>query len=59
MTATITCPVCAHKADEEIPVSTCLYFYECKGCGMVLKPKHGDCCVFCSYANRCCPTCAK
>ena len=54
-TATITCPLCGHKAVEPIPVSTCLYFYVCSGCRAVLKPKHGDCCVFCSYADRCCP----
>jgi hypothetical protein len=25
----------------------CRYFYGCKGCGTVLKPKAGDCCVYC------------
>jgi len=26
-------------------------FYECTGCGIKLKPKAGDCCVFCSYGS--------
>jgi len=55
--ATITCPACRHRAVEEIPTTACLYFYTCKGCGVRLKPKRGDCCVFCSYADKCCPYC--
>jgi hypothetical protein len=31
------------------------FFYECKGCGALLKPKAGDCCVFCSYGDVPCP----
>ena len=59
MTATITCPECRHAAVEEIPTAWCEYFYKCKGCGVVLKPKEGDCCVFCSYADRPCPSCSQ
>src|ERR1019366_531002 len=29
----------------------CQFFYDCKGCGQRLKPKQGDCCVFCSYGS--------
>ena len=57
LTATITCPLCHHRAEEHIPAAACLYFYTCTGCGERLKPTHGDCCVFCSYANRGCPFC--
>ena len=38
-----------------MPTDSCLYFYDCKGCGAVLKPKPGDCCVFCSYGSLPCP----
>ena len=55
--ATLTCPVCHHRERERIPTDACLYFYVCKGCQTLLKPKKGDCCVFCSYADRCCPYC--
>jgi hypothetical protein len=58
MTATITCPACGHAAVETIPTDHCLFFYECKGCKMVLRPKAGDCCVFCSYSDVGCP-CAR
>ena len=37
-------------ADRRLPV-----FYDCKGCGQRLKPKTGDCCVFCSYGSVPCP----
>jgi hypothetical protein len=55
MTATITCPLCGHQALETMPTDACQFFYECKGCRRVLRPKPGDCCVFCSYADRPCP----
>jgi len=50
-TATLTCPMCGHQATETMPRGACQYFYDCKGCGAVLKPKAGDCCVFCSYGD--------
>ena len=37
-------------AGGRLPVS-----YDCKGCGQRLKPKPGDCCVFCSYGSVPCP----
>ncbi|HKD21668.1 MAG TPA: GDCCVxC domain-containing (seleno)protein [Rhizomicrobium sp.] len=53
--STITCPACGHASSESMPTDACLYFYDCKGCGVVLKPKPGDCCVFCSYGSVPCP----
>jgi hypothetical protein len=54
-TVTITCPECGHAASETMPTDRCVFFYRCLGCGVMLKPKPGDCCVFCSYADRRCP----
>jgi hypothetical protein len=51
----ITCPECGHKEKETMATDACQFFYECKGCGVVLKPKSGDCCVFCSYGTVPCP----
>ncbi len=51
----VTCPECKHKAVEEMPTNACQYFYECENCNVVLKPKEGDCCVFCSYGTVVCP----
>ncbi len=51
----VTCPECGHTAREEMPSDACIYFYDCKGCGTLLKPKSGDCCVFCSYGSVACP----
>jgi hypothetical protein len=51
-----------------MPTDACLFFYECSGCKTLLRPKAGDCCVFCSYgsvqylpiqeacSNACCKT---
>ncbi|HEX7794219.1 MAG TPA: GDCCVxC domain-containing (seleno)protein [Vicinamibacterales bacterium] len=55
LTTTLTCPHCGYQAVERIPLDRCQYFYDCRGCGVVLRPKPGDCCVFCSYADRRCP----
>ncbi len=51
----ITCPKCGHRAEETMPTNACLFFYDCPGCGAKLKPKPGDCCVFCSYGSVPCP----
>lgn len=54
-TATITCPKCGFKKEEEMPTNACQHFYKCTKCNEVLKPKEGECCVFCSYADSKCP----
>ena len=51
----ITCPNCNHKKTETMPTDACQYFYECENCKQVLKPKQGDCCVYCSYGTVKCP----
>jgi hypothetical protein len=51
----ITCPDCGHREFEAMPTDACRYFYECNGCGVILRPKAGDCCVFCSYGSVPCP----
>lgn len=51
----ITCPECGHKKLEIMPTDACTYFYECENCKVRLRPKHGDCCVYCSYGSIPCP----
>jgi hypothetical protein len=53
--STITCPQCGHARSETMRVDACQFFYECRGCGVLLRPKRGDCCVFCSYGTAPCP----
>jgi hypothetical protein len=38
-----------------MPLDACVFFHECAGCGALLRPKPGDCCVFCSYGSVPCP----
>ena len=54
-TSVLTCPECGHVASEVMPTDACIYFYDCKGCGALLKPKPGSCCVLCSYGSVPCP----
>lgn len=51
----ITCPECGHKKEENMPEDACAFFYECENCKVVLKPKPGDCCVYCSFGTIACP----
>src|SRR5712692_7674928 len=53
--STITCPYCAVAKTEIMLTDARQFFYECTGCGTKLKPKSGDCCVFCSYGSVLCP----
>jgi len=55
LTSTLTCPVCGFSKTETMPTDACQWFYECKQCKTLLKPKPGDCCVFCSYGDVPCP----
>ena len=53
--STITCPECGHREIEIMPTDNCQYYYECKGCGKLLRPNPGDCCVYCSFGTVPCP----
>ncbi|WP_041394370.1 GDCCVxC domain-containing (seleno)protein [Photobacterium profundum] len=51
----LTCPYCGNKKVEAMPTNACQWFYECEKCHQLLKPKQGDCCVYCSYGTVPCP----
>lgn len=55
----IICPYCGYETEETMPEDSCQFFYECKNCKTLLKPKQGDCCVFCSYGSVKCPSVQK
>jgi hypothetical protein len=54
--STRVCPRCGVAALETMPMDACQYFYERRGCRTLLRPKLGDCCVFCSFGSVPCPT---
>jgi uncharacterized Zn finger protein len=56
MISAIQCPSCGAEKEERMPLEACQIIYECTECGAVLRPKPGDCCVFCSYGTVPCPT---
>ncbi len=55
LTSLITCPRCGHTKMEAMPTNACTVFYVCHACQSRLKPRPGDCCVFCSYGTVKCP----
>jgi hypothetical protein len=38
-----------------MPTDACQWYHECEACHTLLKPRPGDCCVFCSYGDTPCP----
>jgi hypothetical protein len=55
LVSTLTCPLCGGQATETMPTNACWFFYDCRACGARLRPKPGQCCVFCSYGAVPCP----
>lgn len=55
LTSLLTCPHCGFAKQERMPTDACRFFYECTNCKALLRPKPGDCCVFCSYGSVKCP----
>ncbi|MEW6133511.1 MAG: GDCCVxC domain-containing (seleno)protein [Pseudomonadota bacterium] len=53
--STLTCPACGQSKTETMSTDHCQWFYECTHCQALLRPKPGDCCVFCSYGDAPCP----
>jgi hypothetical protein len=51
----LTCPHCGHAQLESMPTDSCQFYYECTGCKVLLRPKAGHCCVFCSFGTVKCP----
>lgn len=51
----LTCPECGSEAEEVMPPVARRTQYECLSCGVVLRPRPGDDCVFCSYGSVPCP----
>ncbi len=52
----LTCPACGFQKEEVMAKDSCQFFYECTNCKRVLRPRPGDCCVFCSYGSVRCPS---
>jgi hypothetical protein len=51
----IRCPICRIESAAAMPADACVFFWDCPACGSLVRPKAGDCCVFCSYGSARCP----
>lgn len=51
----VTCPACGRTQREIMAEDACQVVYHCAHCGVVMRPKPGDCCVYCSYGSKPCP----
>jgi hypothetical protein len=55
LVSVLTCPHCGHATAHTMPTNACIIFADCEGCGQMLRPKLGDCCIYCSYGSVACP----
>ncbi|MEW6692618.1 MAG: GDCCVxC domain-containing (seleno)protein [Pseudomonadota bacterium] len=53
--STVTCPACGHGWTATMPLDACQWYLPCPACETLLRPKPGDCCVFCSFGDTPCP----
>ena len=51
----LTCPFCGFEKLETMPTDACQFYYECTNCKAWLRPRPGDCCIFCSFGSMKCP----
>ncbi|WP_285896681.1 GDCCVxC domain-containing (seleno)protein [Polynucleobacter corsicus] len=51
---TITCPDCCGQETLEISQGYSQHLYRCPSCSTILKPRSGDCCIFCSFGSQDC-----
>jgi hypothetical protein len=54
-TSTLTCPECAGASEKQMATDSCEVVYLCRHCATMLRPKPGDCCVYCSFGTVPCP----
>lgn len=50
----VTCPECGHAEPLPRAVGAARLIYRCAACGVLSRPKQGDCCVLCSYGDQAC-----
>lgn len=53
--STLTCPFCRAQTTRTMPLDACVIEAKCRQCRLTMRPKPGDCCVFCSYGDVPCP----
>ena len=56
LASVLTCPECGHAEQLVMPIAACVFFHRCDNCHVLLTPKPGDCCVFCTYGSVRCPS---
>jgi hypothetical protein len=56
--ATLTCPnpACQHQQQVMMPTTYCQLTYTCEACQTTHARLRETCCVFCSYADKPCPS---
>ncbi len=47
----LVCPQCSTRIATSIDTSACILSHTCPGCGVVIRPRPGEGCIFSSYGN--------
>jgi hypothetical protein len=50
----VKCPHCGYFQSEPLDEGTIVLHWRCPGCGALVEPNAGDCCVYCSHGSEKC-----
>lgn len=53
--AVLRCPFCLGEELLRMPENFCEILRPCRFCRRIIRPRPGDCCVYCSFATVPCP----
>ena len=51
----VTCPHCSRPHEARMAEDSCKISADCPSCGREIRPKAGQCCVYCSWGSVPCP----
>jgi hypothetical protein len=55
LVSTVICPHCGSPHEARMAEDSCQISADCPACGKEIRPKAGQCCIFCSWGSAPCP----
>lgn len=55
LVSSVTCPHCNARHEATMPEDACQIMLDCPACRRAIRPRPGQCCVFCSWGTVPCP----
>lgn len=55
LVSAVTCPHCGRGYEAAMREDACQILLDCPSCRRQIRPRPGQCCVFCSWGSAPCP----